>query len=168
MSAPLRLGFAASSSRGGNFLPWARYTFLMLPYRDSRFTTILLLVFFIIAAGYAFFEARGVLFGPEIDVPQGVVETHDSYVLISGSAKRISELSMNGMPISVTENGSFSQPYLLASGYNRIVLDAKDQYGRTREKILEITYTPLPGSGSPQAAPATTTAPSTAATSSLP
>src|SRR5882672_7866899 len=102
----------------------------MLPYRDSKFTLIALIVFFLIAAGYAFFEARGQLFGPTISVPNEVSEMHDPYVLIQGTADRISSLSMNGKAITVSEDGAFSQPYLLAPGDNRIVLDAKDQYGR--------------------------------------
>lgn len=112
----------------------------MLPYRDSRLTLAALVVFFVIAIGYAIFEARGMVFGPTIDVPSGISEVHDPYIVISGRAERISSLSMNGQQIAVTEQGDFSQPYLLAPGYNRIVLDAKDSYGRTREKVLELMY----------------------------
>ncbi len=128
----------------------------MLPYRDSRFTLIALVVFFLIAGGYAFYEARGMLFGPTIDVPAGVSEVHDPYVVIQGQANRISSLSMNGQPITVSEDGVFSQPYLLAPGYNRIILDAKDQYGRSRQRVIEIVYT---STSSPETAPqeATTT-----------
>ena len=63
---------------------------------------------------------------------------------------------MDGKQITVTQDGDFSQAYLLASGYNRIVLDAKDQYGRTREKVLEIMYEPPT---SPGQAPAASTTP---------
>lgn len=130
----------------------------MLPYRDSRFTVIALLVFLAIALGYAIFEARGILIGPRIDVPQGISEVHEAYILIQGRAERISSLSMDGQQIPVTESGDFAQPYLLAPGYNRIVLDAKDSYGRARQQVIQILY-----------APATSTATSThdeAATSS--
>ena len=145
----------------------------MLPYRDSRFTVIALIVFFVIAIGYAFFEARGLLFGPTIDVPAGQTVVHDPYVVIQGSAQRISSLTMNGAQIQVTEAGAFSQPYLLASGYNRIVLDAKDQYGRTRERVIEIMYIPTstpPATGSgtdsttSTSSPQATTSPSASST----
>ena len=114
----------------------------MLPYRDSRLTYIALGIFFIIVLGYAYYEARGLLFGPSITVPSEVVEVHDQMVSIKGRADRISSLSMNGNILSVTEDGTFDEPYLLAPGYNRIVLDATDKYGRTRTKTIEITYTP--------------------------
>lgn len=111
----------------------------MLPYRDSRMTQIVLGIFFIVLSGYAYFEAQGLLFGPTIDV-SAPTEVYEPYVIISGKAERISSLSMNGQGLNVTENGSFSAPYLLAPGYNRIVLDAKDKYGRTRSQILQIVY----------------------------
>ncbi len=112
----------------------------MLPYRDSRFTVIALVVFFAILIGYALYEARGALFGPTIDVIANSAEFHDPYVLIQGHAERISSLSMNGTQIRVTEDGQFAEPYLLAPGYNRIVLEAKDAYGRSTERVVEIMY----------------------------
>ena len=114
----------------------------MLPYRDSRITKIALLIFFVILAGYGYYEARGMLFGPRIDVPTQMTEVHEQMIAIKGTATRIASLSMNGKAIPVTENGSFEEPYLLAVGYNRIVLDAKDKYGRSSRKVIEIAYSP--------------------------
>src|SRR3989344_1447618 len=116
----------------------------MLPYRDSRLTYIALGVFFLIVLGYAYFEARGLLFGPKITVASQVTEVHDPLVTIKGKADRISSLSMNGKSIAVTEDGAFEEPYLLAPGYNRVVLDAQDKYGRSRSRAIEIIYTPSP------------------------
>ena len=131
----------------------------MLPYRDSRLTRIALGIFFLVVIIYAYYEARGLLFGPSISVSSGttaIVET--SYILIQGQAARIASLSMNGDPIQVTETGAFQEPYVLSPGVNRIVLDAKDKYGHTAEKVLEIVYTPS----------ATATAPLISASSTLP
>ncbi len=110
----------------------------MLPYRDSRLTYMALGIFFLIVIGYAYFEAQGILFGPQIKVTSQPAEVDKPFILIRGSAERITSLSMNGKIIPVTENGAFEEPYLLAPGYNRIVLDAEDQYGRKRTKTLEI------------------------------
>lgn len=114
----------------------------MLPYRDSRLTIILLGTFFALAALYALYEARGQIFGPSIEIATYDSVVHDSFFQISGKALRISKLSMNGYDVSVTENGDFGEAYILASGYNRIVFDAKDTYGRTTSRTLEITYEP--------------------------
>jgi hypothetical protein len=124
----------------------------MLPYRDSRITKIALIVFFLLIVGYAYYEARGVLYGPRITVPLGVIESSDQFVAIQGKAERIAELSMNGRPISVTEDGVFNEPYLLAPGLNRIMLDATDRYGRSSQEMVQIIYTPT-STSSVQAGP---------------
>lgn len=112
----------------------------MLPYRDSRLTQIVLGLFFVVLLGYAYFEAQGLLFGPSISIPAAPTQVYEPYVVLSGHADRISSLLMNGKSVEVTENGSFSEPYLLSPGYNRIVFDAKDKYGRTRSRTLQIVY----------------------------
>jgi hypothetical protein len=116
----------------------------MLPYRDSTVTRVAIAAFFVLALVYGYFELRGILYGPNIEVPSSVMEVHDSLVSIRGSAQRIAELRMNGKQIPVTEDGAFNEPYVLLPGYNRIVLEARDAYGRARERIIEIIYTPLP------------------------
>jgi len=139
----------------------------MLPYRDSRVTTIAIVVFFLLVLGYAYFEARGFLYGPRIVVNSETTEVHDPFVEIKGIADRIASLSMNGKQINVTEGGVFSEPYLLSPGLNRIVLDATDKYGRRRIQVIQIVYTPpsTDSTGSPQAdsSQATTTSSSTGA-----
>lgn len=113
----------------------------MLPYRDSRLTQVALGLFFVLLIGYGYFEARGLLFGPSITVTSSVTEVHDPFVMIQGHADRISSISMNGKAIKVTETGEFSEPYVLSPGYNRIVLDARDKYGRSRSQTIEVVYT---------------------------
>jgi Glucodextranase, domain B len=113
----------------------------MLPYRDSTLTKIALAVFFLIILGYAYFEARGILYGPEIYVSQTVEQVSSPYVELTGTTTHIATLSMNGQPVPVTEQGVFDIPYALSPGYNRIVLDASDKYGHTTQKIIQIVYT---------------------------
>lgn len=114
----------------------------MLPYRDSRLTYITLAIFFVLLLGYAAFEAQGILFGPRIAVTSNVTEVSEPFIVIKGQAERIAALTMNGNAVSVTETGSFEQPYLLAPGYNRITLEAHDRYGHRTSSLLEIVYTP--------------------------
>src|SRR3989344_810889 len=134
----------------------------MLPYRDSRITTIVIVVFFLLVLGYAYFEARGLLYGPRIVVNSETTEVHDPFIEIKGTADRISSLSMNGKQISVTEGGVFNEPYLLSPGLNRIILDATDKYGRRRSQVIQIVYTPATASvpeTTPTTLPATSTPP---------
>jgi hypothetical protein len=131
----------------------------MLPYRDSKLTRILLATFFVIVISYAYFEARGLLYGPTITIPSETMSvTDDPYILIQGTAAHITALAVDGQPIQLTEQGAFQAPYVLASGTNRIVFDARDKYGNQTRKIIEIMYTPS----------ASTTAPTSTASSSLP
>lgn len=114
----------------------------MRPYRDSKITLIALSLFFIVLMGYALFEARGILMGPEIIVPEAVLNIHEPSVSIRGTTKHISALSMNGTPVPVTEAGAFAEMYIASEGYNRVVFQAKDKYGHTQEQVVEIVYTP--------------------------
>ncbi len=114
----------------------------MLPYRDSRITTLAIIAFFLVVCGYAYYEARGFIYGPRITVSERITEVRDPFVVIRGTAERISSLSMNGKDISVTEEGVFEEPFLLAEGLNRITLGAKDKYERERTEVLQIVYTP--------------------------
>jgi hypothetical protein len=127
----------------------------MLPYRDSRLSRIALGAFFIIIIIYAYYEARGLLFGPRINVPSGVAVSQERFVFVRGSAERISELSINGKPVPVTEGGEFEEPYLLSDGYNRIFLRARDKYGRTSERVVEVIYEPPPRKAPASASPTT-------------
>lgn len=128
----------------------------MLPYRDSRLIRFGLIVFFLIVVGYAIYEGRALLSGPTIDVAPRVMEVSDSFITVSGTAERITSLSMNGKEIPVTEDGGFEEGYVLVAGYNRIILKAEDRYGKTAERIVEIIYKPPAATSTPQVAePAT-------------
>lgn len=125
----------------------------MLPYHDSRLTRIILVVFFIALASYAYYEVRGLLSGPVIEIDNRVMEVTTAFITIEGKAGRIATLSMNGKTIPVTEDGSFSEGYVLSSGYNLIVLEARDRYGNATEREIEIVYNPI-ASSTPTVAPA--------------
>ena len=121
----------------------------MLPYRDTRLTRVILGVFFAAVAGYAYFEARGLLFGPAISLPAEAMQVSDNpYILIQGQVKRIASLSVEGQAVPVTQDGGFQLPYVLSPGVNRIAFDAKDKYGNTTEKVMQIVYTPSATSSS--------------------
>lgn len=136
----------------------------MLPYRDSTLTRVALVIFFLLIAGYAYYEAQGILFGPQIDLAQTVENVSIPYIELTGTTSHISKLQMNGQSEPVTEQGAFDIPYALSPGYNRIVLDATDKYGHSTEKVVQIIYTP--STSTPAEAATSTAATSTAGTSS--
>lgn len=114
----------------------------MLPYH-SHLSHIALVIFFILVLLYAYYEARGILYGPRIMIPPETTLVHDPFITIRGKAERIVELRMNGSAVSVTEDGTFEEPYLLATGYNQIVFEASDRYKHTDTEVLEVIYEPI-------------------------
>ena len=114
----------------------------MMPYGDSRLTRIILVTFFVLLVGYTFYEIRGLMWGPVIEIENRVLEVSDRFIAIEGFARRIATLSMNGKIIPVTEEGAFSEGYVLTPGYNRVVLEARDRYGNSTERSIELVFTP--------------------------
>lgn len=109
---------------------------------ESLLTRIFLIAFFTAVIGYGAYELRGLISGPVIYVGQDLIEVAEQFIVIEGRAVRIATLTMNGQTIPVTEDGSFSEGYVLSPGYNRIVLEARDRYGNGTEKEIEIMYAP--------------------------
>lgn len=101
-------------------------------------------IVFVLAIGYATFEARLLFLGPRISVtsPTEAATVHDAFVTIRGSGSHVVELKMNGRQIPINENGGFDEPIALLPGYNKVVLSATDKRGITAEKDLELVYVP--------------------------
>ncbi len=113
----------------------------MIAFRDSTLTKSTVVLLFLALAGYAYYETRGLLFGPRIELPTETLTSDEQFYRITGKAERIASLKMNGATITVTEDGSFEEPFLLAPGLNRIVFDAEDKYGNTSQEVLQVYYT---------------------------
>lgn len=120
----------------------------LLPYRTNWLALIALALFFLAVFGYTYFEARNIIYGPSISlstVSQRIV--YEKMVLIRGVAKNIIEIRMNGRTISTTEDGLFEEAHLLAPGYNKILLVARDKIGRVKEEVVELVYKPRDARG---------------------
>ena len=100
---------------------------------------IFILVFI---AGYSIFEARGIILGPSIVVktPENGSGFTDSLIVINGQAKNVSYLNLNDSPLPISEQGEFTEKFLLSPGYNIIELDGKDRFGRQKTVYLELFY----------------------------
>jgi len=121
----------------------------MLPYRESRLAKMTISIFFLCLLIYAYFEARAVLYGPQIQIPTDVLVVAEPYTEVRGQASYISELRLNGAVVHVTEDGRFVEELLLAPGENRIVFDAKDTFGRSTQKVVKVYYRPTNDSSPP-------------------
>ena len=100
----------------------------------------LLALFFVLLIGYSLFQARFIILGPHIAIqtPQNGAHLSDHMVVVSGRAENISFLSLNDRPIYVDEKGLWSEKLIAPEGLSIMTVRAKDRFGRTTEKQVEI------------------------------
>lgn len=108
----------------------------------SYLTTSLVVLFVLGILTYAYFRTSDLLGGPilSIDTPQNGATLTDPYVEIVGYAKNISYLSLNGRQIFTDEAGVFNEKLLVPYGYTIMTLKARDRFGRSITKSLELVY----------------------------
>lgn len=104
--------------------------------------TAVVIIFALALAGYALYQTKSLREGPQllITTPLNGSLATTSLLVISGTAKNISWITLNGRQIYVDEAGNFREQLLLSYGYNIITLSAKDKFGRTVSKKLELVY----------------------------
>jgi hypothetical protein len=108
--------------------------------KHIKIITICLLVVFLF--GYTFYEIHRIIFGPNIQInyPQSGASVSDSLLEITGVAKNIKDITLNGRSILMDENGNFKEKILLSYGYNALDLRASDKFGSNTEKVVEVVY----------------------------
>ena len=97
-------------------------------------------LFGIIIVGYALFQAKNIISGPVIDVytPQNGATYQNPLIEVTGKATRASFINLNGRKIFTDKQGYFKEQLLLSPGYTILVLDARDSFGKTTTKKLEL------------------------------
>ena len=95
---------------------------------------------FLFLLGYTYYEARLVLWGPELTIfsPKDYAVVTDQLVEINGQARNISGLTINGRPIMTTPDGSFSDKLLLSNGHNTIEIKVFNKFNQENKKIINI------------------------------
>jgi hypothetical protein len=114
---------------------------------DRRRVKTLLRIWIAVAAvalvfGYGAFRAKNLVTGPEVTIvsPADGALVESSLVSISGTARNISFLTLNGDKIFTDESGAWNEHVLLSYGYNTVTLKAEDRFGRTIVKTLQLIY----------------------------
>jgi hypothetical protein len=126
---------------------------------------------------YAAWRSFNYLQGPHIEVyePTNGSATASTTVFIRGKADRIINLTLNGMPMYISEDGRFGNIVIIFPGINRLTLAGYDQFERKTETSIVIVgkserpESPIPSPitlPSPETSTSTpTTTPSRSATS---
>lgn len=119
----------------------------MLHHR-SRLTKYLFAALVVAILIYAYFEARNLLYGPQIELAHsGAITVHEELVAISGTVENVTEITLSGRPVFIDDTGLFTEELLLAEGVNRFVFEARDRFGNTTRETLQIVYQPREETG---------------------
>ena len=88
-------------------------------------------------AGYVLFQSHLLLQGPVLSItyPTEGMTAPGPVLTVSGTAKNVAFVTMNGRQIFVNEQGEFSEVVVPAEGYSVISLKARDRFGRDAEVI---------------------------------
>ncbi|MBC8465252.1 MAG: hypothetical protein H8D63_02685 [Parcubacteria group bacterium] len=103
--------------------------------------SILGIILFVLTLGfYILYQSRDVIVGPTIELifPENGAVLSEPYIVVYGRTENISFISLNDLPISVDEEGRFSETLLLAPGHNILELSARDRFGKETEVIREV------------------------------
>ncbi|MBX4198502.1 hypothetical protein KW782_04195 [Candidatus Parcubacteria bacterium] len=106
--------------------------------------TIVKIVISIIAivsiGGYALYQAQNLINGPELNLeyPINGSTLNTPAVAIKGIAKNVAYISLNNRQIFIDNEGLFNEELVLAPGYNIWTLEAKDKFGRSVSKKIEL------------------------------
>ncbi len=92
-------------------------------------------IFAIILVLYTSFVTLPFLQGPSISV-NPVITTENGSLVISGTALRVSTLTINDQDTPLSEQGQFLIERSFPSGYTVVVLRAQDRFGRSREETV--------------------------------
>ncbi len=113
------------------------------PKLIAGIATIVLVAFSL--GTYAYFQSREYLRGPVVMIEEplnGSLST-TSLVVLRGTAHNAAFLTLNGRQIFTDEQERFMESLLLPLGYSIMTLEAKDRFGHTETKRLELVYRPL-------------------------
>jgi len=94
----------------------------------------------LIIIGYSYLKLKDYISGPDITLvwPPNGASLATPLVTIKGKAERITQIYLNGRKIFTDEKGNFSEPVLMAKGYNVFEVKAEDKFGRKAIEKLEV------------------------------
>ncbi len=91
---------------------------------------------------YISFQARFMLEGPVVELSDEPAFTQsDRLVTLSGQARNIVELTLNGREIYTDTDGYFAEALVLENGYTIATITARDRYGREQSYEQTFVYT---------------------------
>ena len=132
--------------------------------RKPKLLLRILVIVLLVAAigGYAYYQSKDFLAGPEIVItePENGTATTSPLIILRGRLHNIAYASLNDREIFINDRGYFEEKLLLYPGYNILSIKARDRFGHATEKRMELVYRPLENqNGNIKMENGTTTAP---------
>lgn len=89
---------------------------------------------------YGLFETRFIWNTTNLQISTTATETGS--LRIDGLAPKSSVVAINGRPITITREGTFTESMVLLPGYNTITVTKRGQFGKQETKTESIYYQP--------------------------
>jgi len=109
----------------------------------SKKTTNIVAVVIVVALFlFSAFEARGIVLGGtfRIESPKNGDVVSNRIIKVSGKSRDLVEVTLNGRKLALHENGDFSNALVLKEGYNEIIIEGKDRFGRNQKEVLFLMH----------------------------
>ncbi len=112
-----------------------------------RAQSILLYAFCALLFAVIFYNTRDIIFGAPLKVKtvSDGMALDDTYLTVAGVAAHAKNLTINGRDIYTNRKGEFSEPILLAPGYNVLEVGMIDRFGKKNVKQYELVLTETDG-----------------------
>lgn len=113
------------------------------------------------ALGYAVYQTKDFVRGPVVGLttPADGETFREPILSLSGTAQRVSFVSLNGRPIFTDKEGAWSEQVILHAGYNVITVTAKDRFGRETTVVRRVILAEAPAPPPPPSPTSTSTEP---------
>ncbi len=100
----------------------------------------LLFSLFLLFILYVLFQARFLILGPQVWItsPADGETVASPVVTVSGRAKNIAWISLNGRQIFTNEEGFWSEKLLVSRGMSIMTAQVRDRFGREREESVRV------------------------------
>ena len=89
---------------------------------------------------YGLWQSRLLIQGPIITItgPENGTIVSDMQTILTGTAKNVSYITLNGRQIYTDPEGNIAEPLLLPEGYNIIQVSGTDKFGRSTTRTIEL------------------------------
>ena len=109
---------------------------------DQMIRIVFLALFLSGMLWYLTYQSQNLIRGPQIMLTDINTVQSERRIAISGSARNIVELSLNGREIHTDPEGNFNEMLVLENGYTIMTLSAEDRYGRSVTLSRPFVYKP--------------------------